>query len=118
MDERVIQFRVGVMVVATIIITAILVLLFGERQSPFRATRTVYIKFPETPGVGANSPIQNKGILIGRVTGVRSDEDSVLVTAEINADPGETALLGEEKLSAPGPPGEDARASAASRSTW
>ncbi len=30
MDERVVQFRVGVMVFATIIITAILVVMFGR----------------------------------------------------------------------------------------
>jgi phospholipid/cholesterol/gamma-HCH transport system ATP-binding protein len=49
MDERVMQFRVGVMVVATLIITAILVLLFGEvpSLSVLHRTYSIQIKLPE-----------------------------------------------------------------------
>lgn len=86
MDERVIQFRVGVMVLATIIITLILVLLFGERQALFQAKQTYYIKFPEATGVSRNSPIQLSGIVIGRVTDVQLAEDNgALITAEIDS---------------------------------
>ena len=37
MDERTIQFRVGVMVVSSVIIVAILVLLFGELPTSVRS---------------------------------------------------------------------------------
>jgi phospholipid/cholesterol/gamma-HCH transport system substrate-binding protein len=87
MDERVIQFRVGVMVLATLIITAILVLLFGELPSLVRGNYTVYMHFPEARGVSADTPVRKSGILIGRVTSVEFAEGGgVLVTARIRDD--------------------------------
>ena len=84
MDERVIQFRVGVMVLAALIITAILVLLFGELPAMVRGTYTVYMHFPEAHDVSADSPVRKSGILIGRVTSVEFAEGGgVLVTAKI-----------------------------------
>lgn len=87
MDERVIQFRVGVMVLATLIITAILVLLFGELPSLVRGNYTVYMHFPEARGVSADTPVRKSGILIGRVSSVEFAEGGgVLVTARIRDD--------------------------------
>ena len=46
MDERVMQFRVGVMVLATLIVTAILLVMFGKlptligRTTPSRSAST------------------------------------------------------------------------------
>lgn len=97
MDERVIQFRVGVMVLATLIITAILVVMFGPGSSralrgliPGRRPYTIFIRFPEAPGVNPDTPIRKSGIVIGRVRNVRfADEQfqrEVLVTADIDYD--------------------------------
>lgn len=84
MDERVVQFRVGVMVLATLIITAILVLLFGELPAMVRGTYTIYMHFPEARGVSADTPVRKSGILIGRVSNVEFAEGGgVLVTAKI-----------------------------------
>lgn len=97
MDERVIQFRVGVMVLATLIITAILVVMFGPGSSralrgliPGRRPYSIFIRFPEAPGVNPDTPIRKSGIVIGRVRSVRfADEQfqrEVLVTADIEYD--------------------------------
>jgi phospholipid/cholesterol/gamma-HCH transport system substrate-binding protein len=87
MDERVIQFRVGVMVLGTLITTAILVLLFGELPAMVRGNYTVYMHFPEARGVSADTPVRKSGILIGRVTNVEfADGGGVLVTARIRSD--------------------------------
>ena len=76
MDERIMQFRVGVMVLATLIITAILVLLFGKVPSLVpHATYTIYVRFPEAPGVTRDTPVRKSGILIGRVSDIRFDKD-------------------------------------------
>lgn len=88
MDERVVQFRVGVMVLATIIIAVILVLLFGE--SPWHlgtGSYTIYIRFPDAPGVTKGTPIRKSGILIGEVTDVRfsDDNEGVIITAQIDS---------------------------------
>ena len=85
MDERVVQFRVGVMVLASLIITGILALLFGELPSVLRGGYVVYIKFASAPGVSQDTPVRKSGQPIGRVTKVEfAPDNEVLVTARIN----------------------------------
>ncbi len=84
MDERVMQFRVGVIVFATAIIAGLLVLVFTPVRSFLEEYQTIYIKFPSAPGVTPNTPIRKSGILIGRVTDVQlTDDGSAMITAAI-----------------------------------
>lgn len=84
MDERTVQFRVGVMVLATLIILAILLLLFGDLPSLVKGTYTVHFAFPQAPGVSIDTPVRVNGILIGRVREVQLDDKvGVVVTAKI-----------------------------------
>jgi phospholipid/cholesterol/gamma-HCH transport system substrate-binding protein len=86
MDERIIQFRIGVLVVATCIIAAILVVLFGEWPTLVRGQYTVFVRFERAPGVMVDTPIRKSGILIGRVSAVDlRDEGAVVVTLKIDA---------------------------------
>lgn len=79
------QFRVGVTVLATIIITALLVAWFGKVPHLMEGSYTIYITFPEAPGVSSGTPIRKNGIRIGRVTDVqfRDQEADVIITASI-----------------------------------
>jgi phospholipid/cholesterol/gamma-HCH transport system substrate-binding protein len=87
MDERIIKFRVGVMVVSTIFIGGLLVLLFGDTGSIVRGHYTIHIHFSDAPGVTEGTPVRKSGILIGRVTKVAfADQGGVNVTAEIRSD--------------------------------
>ncbi len=88
MDERVVQFRVGVMVLGTLIAMAILALLFGELPKLMQDTYTIQIRFQDAPGVTKDTPVRKSGILIGRVTDVEfaPDGDGVIVTAQIDGD--------------------------------
>lgn len=88
MDERVMQFRVGVMALATLLITASLVLLIGKAPALVHGTYTLYIKFDDAPGVSQDTPIRKFGIRIGRVSkvGFADDDSGAMVTAEINSD--------------------------------
>ena len=70
MDDRIIQFRVGVLVVATCIITAILVVLFGELPRLASQQYTITVRFEQAPGVTVDTPVRKSGILIGRVSDV------------------------------------------------
>jgi phospholipid/cholesterol/gamma-HCH transport system substrate-binding protein len=82
-DERIIQFRIGVMVLATLLITAIMVFVFKGSEL-LVGTYTVYINFDEAPGVTEKTPIRKSGITIGRVTEVKlQDDGKVRVTAAI-----------------------------------
>ena len=73
MDERLMQFRIGVMVLASLICVAILGTLFGPHADftdifQLNEKYTIQIRFDEAPGVRENTPIQKSGIVIGRVT--------------------------------------------------
>jgi phospholipid/cholesterol/gamma-HCH transport system substrate-binding protein len=87
MDERVVQFRVGMMVVATLIIAVILVLLFSEAPAVFSHWKTIYVVFPDATGVTKETPIKKSGILIGRVQKVELlPEGGARVTARVESD--------------------------------
>ena len=114
MDERVMQFRVGVMVFATLIITGILLVMFGELPGIIHRKYAIEITFPSAPGVKKETPVRKSGILIGRVTKVKFAKDeegrdtaAVVVTAEIQGDKRlyqndicyvQTSLLGDASL--------------------
>jgi len=86
MDERIMQFRVGVMVLATLIIAAILIVVFREGPK-LRGQYKVTITFDEAPGVAKQTPVRKSGVLIGRVSEVKLTEDSkVEVTVMIDKD--------------------------------
>lgn len=85
MDERLVQFRVGVVVVATVMIAIILVLLFGEVG--FGRQKTLHVLFTEAPGTRVDTPVRKSGILIGRVRAVQFEPDGrVRVTIGVNDD--------------------------------
>ena len=87
MDERVMQFRVGVMFLATFIIIGILLVMFGKLPK-YIGNYPVEVRFDYAGGITKGAPVRKSGILIGRVTDVQlTDKDSkVLVTADIQSD--------------------------------
>ncbi len=76
MDERIIQFRVGVMVFATLLITLILVFMFGDFNQLIHGAYDVRVWLREAPGVAVDTPVRKSGILIGRVTAVDFAENT------------------------------------------
>ena len=86
MSERVIQFRVGVMVLATAIIAGILIVLFGDLPSLVQSTYPLRMNFSEARGVSSGTPVRKNGILVGRVNSVMLDErGGVSVVAQIDS---------------------------------
>ena len=94
MNERVMQFRVGVTVIATLLISGILVLLFDGLPTIGVQPYVIYLRFTQAPGVTDGTPIRKSGIRIGRVRRLQFAEDfggeiaregGVVVTAEIDA---------------------------------
>lgn len=88
MDDRVIQFRVGVVVLATFLILAILIMRLGGISLPWgKGTYTVFVELPQAPGITVGTPVRDRGIRIGEVTDVAfTDDAKVLVTVRINDD--------------------------------
>jgi phospholipid/cholesterol/gamma-HCH transport system substrate-binding protein len=86
MDERVMKFRIGVMVLAAALAAAVLAVTLGGIRSPFQSTYTLYIKFPSASGLIAGAAVRKSGIRIGEVSTIELQaDDQVLVTLRLNA---------------------------------
>jgi phospholipid/cholesterol/gamma-HCH transport system substrate-binding protein len=86
MNDRVMQFRVGVVVLATAIIAGILVVLFGDLPSLVQATYPLKMSFADARGIANGTPVRKNGILVGRVASVQLDErGGVSVVADIDS---------------------------------
>ena len=86
MNEQKMQFRLGVLVVAVVLIAAIMVLLLGTPET-FKRGYPVMVKFENAGGVGVGAPLRNSGILIGRVAAVDLAEGGgAVVTVKIDND--------------------------------
>ena len=84
MDDRVVQFRVGVVVLATIMIAGILIMAFGDFSVFGVGTYTLYVPFPRAPGIQEGTPVRKSGIRIGKVRHVQLTEEGVLVAMDID----------------------------------
>jgi phospholipid/cholesterol/gamma-HCH transport system substrate-binding protein len=82
------QFRVGLMVFATLLILGILMAMFGQMPKFFYGEYKLQITFDQAPGVTESTPVRKSGILVGRVTDVRFSEDDskVVVTVAIHGE--------------------------------
>lgn len=90
MDDRVLRFRVGVVVLASLIVTAILVMMFGVKPQFLESQYLIKIGFPRAPGVERNTPVRKNGVVIGRVDDVQlRDEEQgggVILTVRVDRD--------------------------------
>jgi phospholipid/cholesterol/gamma-HCH transport system substrate-binding protein len=90
MNERRMQFRVGVTVFATIIAGGLLATLYDPLPTGWlpwgRSTYRVKIELPRAPGIGQNSPVRRNGILIGRVHSIEDKGDGVVLHTDVETD--------------------------------
>ena len=85
MNERTKQFRVGVVVFATIVISSILILWNSDFNSlPFRGKYQVKMLVDQAPGVAPDTPVRRRGLPIGRVDSVEDTDDGALITLNID----------------------------------
>ena len=121
MNDRVMQFRVGVVVLATSIIGALLVTLNSPAPKEWvpwgRGTYRVTIELLQAPGIGPNTPVRKNGLLLGRAASIDDLDDHIAV--HVNVDAGSrlypqydcqvrTSVLGDatiEFVARPVPPG-------------
>ena len=89
MNERVMQFRIGMFVIVAGLVLAMLILWFGESPSILRDHVFLTVHYREAPGVAEGTPVRKSGIRIGEVTTIGFDDragqpDGVLVTLSID----------------------------------
>jgi phospholipid/cholesterol/gamma-HCH transport system substrate-binding protein len=85
MNERVMQFRIGMFVIVAGLVLTMMIVWFGESPALLRDRVYLKVRFIEAPGVRAGVPVRKSGILIGEVFAAGFDNrpgqpDGVLVT--------------------------------------
>jgi len=88
MNERVMQFRIGMFVIVAGLALTTLIVWFGESPRLLRDHVYVIARYDEAPGVAEGIMIRKSGIRIGEVTAIAFDErpgqpDGVLVTLSL-----------------------------------
>ena len=84
MNERTKQFRVGVVVFATMFISGLLIMWNSDFESlPFQPKYQVKMLVDQAPGVAPETPVRRRGIPIGRVDSVEDVDDGALITLNI-----------------------------------
>lgn len=87
MEDRMVQFRVGIVVVATVLIAGLLTALVADRSAfSLKRQYTIEINLEQAPGVMPGTPVRRSGVLVGRVEEVDLTDDGVTVTAQIDGD--------------------------------
>jgi phospholipid/cholesterol/gamma-HCH transport system substrate-binding protein len=87
MNERQMQFRVGVVMFATMIIGGLLATLNSPLPTGWltgRGTYDIKIELPEAPGIGQGTPVRKSGLLIGKVHMIEDLDDRIVVHARID----------------------------------
>jgi phospholipid/cholesterol/gamma-HCH transport system substrate-binding protein len=86
MDERVVQFRVGLVVLVTVVAGGMLLFIFGQGPQALERRITVHMVFTKAPMVFPMTPVRKSGVMIGRVPKVQLlDDGRVSIQARIDA---------------------------------
>ena len=88
MNERVMQFRIGMFVIVAGLVLTMLIVWFGESPSLLRDQIYLKARYAEAPGVLEGVAVRKSGIRVGEVVAIAFDErpnqpDGVLVTMAI-----------------------------------
>ena len=84
MEDRSKQFKVGIVAVATFLVTGLLVFFTSDFSwSPFRDEYQLQVIVDQAPGVAPETPVRRRGILIGRVGEVLDTDEGALITINI-----------------------------------
>lgn len=88
MNERVMQFRIGMFVIVAGLVLTMLIVWFGESPALFRDHVFVVARYDEAPGVAEGIAVRKSGIRVGEVVAIAFDSrpnkpDGVLVTLSL-----------------------------------
>lgn len=86
MNDQAIRFRFGIFVLASFILLAVLIILFGGFPNYFKRSNSFTIIFANAQGVAPGTPVRRSGVRIGEVRSVLFDNESGKVKVEISID--------------------------------
>lgn len=91
MNERAMQFQIGMFAIVSALVLTVLVIWFGEKPGLFRNEMYVAVHFVEAPGVTIGVPVRRSGLRVGEVVDVtfdnRDGQDGVIVVLALERDP-------------------------------
>jgi phospholipid/cholesterol/gamma-HCH transport system substrate-binding protein len=74
MNERVMQFRIGLFVIVAGLVLTMLIVWFGETPGLLRDIAYLQVHFLQAPGVSEGIPVRKSGIRIGEITSIKFDD--------------------------------------------
>ena len=88
MNERVMQFRIGMFVIVAGLVLTMMIIWFGESPTLFRNHAYVKVRYSEAPGVAEGITVRKSGLRIGEVLSIDLDDrpglpDSVIVVLSL-----------------------------------
>ena len=86
MNEQAMRFRFGVFVLASLILLAVLTILFGGFPNYFKRTQEYTIVFTNAPGIAPGTPVRRSGVRIGEVQTVELDSKTGEVHVAISVE--------------------------------
>jgi phospholipid/cholesterol/gamma-HCH transport system substrate-binding protein len=98
MNSKDIRFRVGLMVLGSLILLAALITAFSGFPSIFQQHNRYTIVFPEAPGVAAGTPVRRSGVRIGEVASVKLDDETGQVRVTISVERQHTIRRGDQAV--------------------
>src|SRR5712692_10824933 len=76
MNDRAMRFRIGIFVLAALLLLAVLVTLFGSFPSLFKRHTEYTVKFQDAPGIAQGTPVRRSGVRIGEVSRIALDDET------------------------------------------
>jgi ABC-type transporter Mla subunit MlaD len=86
MTDQALRFRIGIFVLAALLLLAVLITLFGSVPHLFTPSHDYTIRFADAPGIGQGTPVRRSGVRVGEVTRVDLDDESGTVLAHVAID--------------------------------
>jgi ABC-type transporter Mla subunit MlaD len=107
MNPQALRFRIGVFVLASLLLLGVLIVLFGSFPRVLSRGKEYTIVFDKAPGVAPGTPVRRSGVRIGEVTGVELDDETGQVRVRIRIDRKYSIHEKEVPTLVPGPFGGD-----------
>src|ERR1043165_9141647 len=95
MNDQAIRFRFGIFVLASLILLAVLIILFGGFPSYFKQTNAYTIEFNNAQGVSPGTPVRRSGVRIGEVRSVELENVTGKVRVGISVESKYTLRKGD-----------------------
>src|SRR5882762_4125398 len=96
MTDQGMRFRIGIFVLAALILLAVLVTLFGSAPVLFKRHDTYTVQFRDATGIGAGTPVRRSGVRIGEVEDLSLDDESGIVKVVLAIDKRHTIYHDEQ----------------------